>query len=52
MSFYDYTFGLCIPPPDPHQDFELDPDPEVACTVRLAIGFKQMLFIFATCYWF
>jgi hypothetical protein len=26
--------------------------PEVVCTVRLAIGFKQMLFIFATCYWF
>ncbi len=25
---------------------------EVVCTVRLAIGFKQMLFIFATCYWF
>ncbi len=26
--------------------------PEVVCTVRLAIGFKQMLFIFASCYWF
>jgi hypothetical protein len=25
---------------------------EVVCTVRLAIGFKKMLFIFATCYRF
>ncbi len=26
--------------------------PEVVCTVRLAIGFKQMVCTVATCYWF
>ncbi len=43
MSFYDNTFGLCIPPLDFNGYLKYEQTPEVVCTVRLAIGFLLVL---------